>query len=281
MVQILIRCPACKENGFIEVEENAMKNVTRGLLAVNIETNTICEHSFIVYLDKNLKLRDYFMADFKIRIPKVASIEKKKEIKIPGSEIIDLDLIKINMPAILITYIIKSILFKKKVIILSDESFLYTHIINFFNYITQDSFEIDISLISKEEYNQNKKLFKNDMVFEGSKVVNNVDKIVDPKKLKVEKKIVQHFMAESEPSTSLILLKNEFHKTYILSKTIVDFIKSHKGAEKLNAAKILEFLEKTHDIKVDTPYLNYLFEIVNLYFEIEVPTLYDSFLGFI
>ena len=71
-------------------------------------------------------------------------IEKKIETKIPGSEIIDLDLIKINMPAMLITYIIKSILFKKKIIILSEESFLYNHIINFFNYILK----IPLKLIS-------------------------------------------------------------------------------------------------------------------------------------
>ncbi|MFX0073601.1 MAG: hypothetical protein ACFFAO_21190 [Candidatus Hermodarchaeota archaeon] len=281
MVKILIRCPACKKTGFINVGEESFKNVIRGLLAVNIESKTICEHSFIVYLDRNFKLRDYFIADFKINIPEVTPLSDKKEISVPSSEIIDLDLIKLNISAILLTYVVKSILFKKKIILILEDDFLYRHIINFFEYITQDTFEYDLSLISKEEYNNNKKNYKDYMVFEGSRIVNNVNNTIQPKKLKVEKKIVQNFLTESQLSTSLILLKNEFRKTYVLSKTIVDFIDSHTDEEKINATKILENLEKTHNIKVDRLYLNYLIEIVNNYFKIKIPIIYDSFLGFI
>jgi hypothetical protein len=281
MVKILIRCPSCKTKGFINVEETAFKNVTRGLLAVNIESKTVCEHSFIIYLDRNLKLRDYFITDFKINIPEVSSISSKKEIKVPSSEIINLDLIKLNLSAILLTYIIKSILFKKKILLILEEEFLYSHIINFFKYITQDSFEMDLYLISKEDYDNNRKSYKEYMVFEGSRVINNINKIIQSKKLKVEKKIVQNFLAEPELSTALILLKNELNKTYILSKMIVEFINNHKDAEKINAAKILENLEKTHNIKVDTLYLYYLIEVVKNYFEIDVPIIYDSFVGFI
>jgi hypothetical protein len=281
MVKIFIRCPSCKVKDFIEVEDLAFKNVNRGLLAVNIDSNTICEHSFIVYIDRNYKLRDYFIADFKITIPEITPITNKKEIEVPNSEIIDLDLIKLNLSAILLTYIIKSILFKKKIILIIEEQFLHSHIINFFKYITQESFEIDISVICKEDYINDKKTYKDYMVFEGSRIINNVNNTIKPKKLKVEKKIIQNFLAESELSTSLIVLKNEFQKTYTLSKTIVDFINAYNDIEKINATKILENLEDTHHIKADAPYLNYLLEIVKNYFEINIPIIYNSFLGYI
>ena len=119
------------------------------------------------------------------------------------------------------------------------------------------------------------------MIFEGSAIINNIKNTVQSKKLKVEKRIIQNFFTEFDLANSLIQLKNELYKTYTLAETIVDFINNHKDLDKINATKILEDLEKTHNIKVDNPYLFYLIEIVKNYFEIKVPIIYDSFLGFI
>ncbi|MFX1339187.1 MAG: hypothetical protein ACFFDK_11310 [Promethearchaeota archaeon] len=58
MTNILVRCPSCSGNGYIDVAEENLKDVKRGLLAVNIPSDIICTHSFIVYIDKNLVIRD-------------------------------------------------------------------------------------------------------------------------------------------------------------------------------------------------------------------------------
>ena len=279
MPQIQIRCPSCHTNGIIEVDDYALKNVTRGLLAVYVEVNMICEHSFVTYVDKNLIIRDYFIADFKIELPEKVPFEKIEGEEIPETERINLDLIKLNLPAMLITFVIKSIFLKKKTILIFEEEFLYSHILNFFRYITQNLFEIELSIISNEEYKNNSKQYKECMVFEGNEIVRNVKKSINPKKLAVEKQIVHNFFSEVDEDSGLILLRNDMQKAYMLSKAIVKFIQNQKKNEKINMLKISKELENMYQIKFSNKYLDFLIDIVKNYFEIDVPNLSQSFLN--
>ena len=280
MTRIQINCPSCGTNGYIEVSEDALKNVQRGLLAVNIAATTICEHSFIVYLDRNLHVRDYFVADFHIEIPDlpIPASEKLKAAKLPNKDIVDIDLIKLNLPAMLLTYIIKSIFSKQNIILLSEQKFLYNHIHNFFNYITKDTFKTEVEIITPEDYNKNKKQYKDCMIFNGNKIVKNAKKIINTKKLWVEKHIVHRFLTEPELGYSYIILKNEIQKAYELSKAIVENVeKSRSGGEKENILKITGDIEDHYQIKIGSLYLNFLIEIVQSYFDIAVPTVVESF----
>jgi hypothetical protein len=279
MAQIEVRCPLCKRKGMIEVEENALKSISRGLLAVNIEINTICPHSFITYIDRNLKIRDYFIADFQVELPEMALVEKVDEDKSIFEELINLDLIKLNLPATLIANILKSIFYRKSVIIISEDQFINTHIFNFLKYITQNSFKIDINLISMDEYQSNRKNYRKSIVLDGVNIINNVDKILDPKKMKVEKNIVQKFMLESNLSLSLILLKNEVQKIYKLSQEMVQIIKNREEGTKINTLKISKQLETQYNIKISSEYLDFLTNVVKNYFEIDVPSISASFLN--
>jgi len=279
MPQIQVRCPSCHKNGIIEIDDNALKNVTRGLLAIYVDTHTVCEHSFITYVDRNLKIRDYFIADFQFEIPQAVSIEKTKEEKIPESETLNLDLIKLNLPATLITYIIKSIFLKQKILIILEEEFLYSHVINFFKYISQGAFTVDISLISKEDYGQKSKNYKDFMVFDGIDILKNIKKAINPKKLAIEKQIVHNFFTNNDINLSLILLRNDIQKAYTLSKSIAEFINSQKKDEKINILKISKELEVRYDIKLNSMYLNFLIEIVKNYFGLDVPSISQSFLN--
>ena len=278
MAQIQIRCPSCQTNGIIEVDDDALKNVTRGLLAVYVDVNTICKHSFVTYIDKNLIIRDYFIADFQIEIPETFPLEKIEDKEILKSELINLDLIKLNLPALLITYVLKSIFIKKKIVLIFEEEFLYNHILNFFKYITHNTFEIDISIISKEDYNQNSKIYKENLVYDGTEIVKKVKKNINPKKLALEKQIVHNFFSEADVNSSLILLRNNIQKAYILSKAIVEIIKNRKNDEKINILKISKELEEIYQIKLSNQYLDFLIEIVKYYFEIDVPSISQSFL---
>ena len=279
MPQIQIRCPSCHTNGIIEVDESALKNVTRGLLAVYVDVNTICEHSFVTYVDKNLIIRDYFIAAFHIELPEKVPFEEIEEKQSLDSEKINLDLIKLNLPATLITYVIKSIFLKKKIVLIFEEEFLYGHILNFFKYITHNTFEIDISIISEEQFNQNSKKYRDYMVYDGIKIVKNVKKSINPKKLAVEKQIVQNFFSEIDMSLGLILLRNDIQKAYVISKSIVDIIENQKKDEKINILKISKELEDMYQIKLNSKYLDFLIEIVKFYFEIDVPSISQSFLN--
>ncbi|MFX0069974.1 MAG: hypothetical protein ACFFAO_02690 [Candidatus Hermodarchaeota archaeon] len=278
MADVIIRCPSCGNKGKINVSDESIKEIKRGLLAINIASNIVCSHSFIAYIDGNFQVRDYFIADFHVEIPDIAPSKELKDISIPKKDVVDIDLIKLNLPATLITYIIKSILSNQKILLISDNKFLHNHILNFFKYITQDTFEINISMTNEEDYKKNKKLYKDYMVFHDTNIIRNHQNIIVPKKLGVEKEIVSKFVTESELGYSYIILKNEIQKIFELSKAIVDLIKEDEKDDKINILKILNKLEENYEIKISTYYSNFLLKVVKEYFDISVPTISESFL---
>ncbi|MFX0042578.1 MAG: hypothetical protein ACFE8L_06680 [Candidatus Hodarchaeota archaeon] len=282
MAKLEIRCPSCSARGKIEISEDAIKNVTRGVLAVNIAVGMICEHSFIAYVDRNMQIRDYFMADFQIQIPTTSSETVAEDKIVPETESIDFDLIRINIPAILIAQVIRATFYGKKIIVISDLEFLYNHILNFFRYIMQDSFEIDITIISSEDYKTNKKSYKDFLILKDRNIIQDKDKIIDPKKLEIEKTVSEKFLSEYDLMTGLILIRNEIHKAYKYSKTIAELIKNNK--EKVVTSKILvNEIARVHEENIKIPYLKFLIEIVKYYFNVEVPSIdgVTDLLGFL
>jgi hypothetical protein len=282
MAKLEIRCPTCSARGHIDISEEALNNVTKGLLAVNIAVGMVCEHSFVAYVDKNMQIRDYFIADFQIQIPEGSASEKPKDKIIPETESLDIDLIRINIPALLIAHVIRASFFGKKIIILSDQDFLYNHIANFFKFISRDSFVLDISIISGEEYKNNKKIYKDALVLEGIKVVRDPDKIISSRKLELEKSIAEKFLSEYDLMTSLIVIRNEIHKMYEHSKSIAEFIQNSQN-KAITSKMIIDHVAETHDEQLKMPQLNFLLDIVRSYFKVEIPPIdgVSDLLGFL
>jgi len=263
---IQITCPSCKKNGNIEISDEAIKNVSRGLLAINVASNIICDHSFITYVDKNFTIRDYFIADFQIEIPEIAPIEETETKEIISKDTLNLDAIKLNLSANLITHVLKSIFYNKKIAIISDLSFLNDHIHNFFTQLIDGSFDAYISVISENEYKSNKKDYKGHIVLDGKNVVRDDKKIINPKKLKVEKQMVSNFFMEFDPTTSYFGLKNEIRKAFRLSQSIVNFASKFKKDLTIDSELIIDHIEKEFNIKIDKSYLEFLLEIVKINF---------------
>ncbi|MFX0073008.1 MAG: hypothetical protein ACFFAO_18175 [Candidatus Hermodarchaeota archaeon] len=293
MTAILIKCPTCSTKKLLEIGDDIVKDTSRGITAINIGKDLICQHSFIVYIDRNLKVRDYFLTDFQVDIPEIP-INYKIDKKPINKEFIDVDLIKINLNANLLAYVLKSIFSKQKIMIISDQTFLYDHIINFFQYITLDSFEIEISVISEENYKENKKNFKDSMVFEGNQIIRNAEKTIDPKKLNVEKQIINNFLSEYVPENSVLLLKNEIFKAFELAKSVINYMDDYGKERTINFEKLFhttamanfvgeilskekiifkivnDYLAKTYNIKVNKQYLDFILEIVDKYFKVDI-----------
>lgn len=266
MTIIQITCPSCKKKGNIEISDEAIKNVSRGLLAINVASNLICDHSFITYVDKNLTIRDYFIADFQIKIPDIAPTEDTEAKEIISKDTLNLDAIKLNLSANLITHVLKSIFYNEKIAIISDLSFLNDHIHNFFTQLIDGSFDAYISVISEDEYKSNKKDYKEHIVLDGKKIIRDDKKVIKPKKLKVEKQMVSNFFMEFDPTTSYFGLKNEIRKTFRLSQSIVDFASKFKKDLTIDSELIIDHIEKEFNIKIDKSYLEFLLEIVKINF---------------
>ncbi|TFG30633.1 MAG: hypothetical protein EU532_00665 [Promethearchaeota archaeon] len=282
MVQIEIHCPSCSKKGLIEVEENLIFKCERGVSAINVDENLICSHSFVAYIDKNLKVRDCFLTDFKIETPEMELDQIKKVKDTLTQDLIDVYLITININALWLTFILRSCFYKKKILIINNMEALNCHLINFFNFIFQDSFEFDIIFDTMDNYKKDKKKYREFIVIDSNNIINDKNNIMKPKMIKIERIIVQKFLAEQDPKSSLILIRNEIQKLFTLSQEIITFNKSLKENEELTSKKIMDYFEEVINIKVQSYYLDFLFEIINNYFNIKLAmsSKTSNFLGF-
>ncbi|MFX1394577.1 MAG: hypothetical protein ACFFAH_13510 [Promethearchaeota archaeon] len=273
MRSIQIHCPTCKKSFTIEIREDILKDNTRGIFAINIDNSPEkrCSHSFVAYIDKNFTIRDYLITDFKLQLPVMKELEPKKERgKLPDKDLIDVYLLSINLNSLLLTSVITACFHKKKILILWDRDFLETHILNFFNFIFKDTFEVDISLKKRKKYEKNKKLFKDYIIIDNERVINDKSGILKPKTVKIEQIIIQKFLAEYDPKLSLILIKNEIRKAYKLTRELIEYNNSLKETEELTSKRILNYFQTVRGIKMQFEYLNFLKEIAKNYFEVEL-----------
>ena len=269
MRKLEVRCPSCSNRAYIEISEEEVEKAARGVYAVNVSEGIACEHSFVAYIDKNLSVRDTFIADFQIELPELTSPRVKEPEMSPKFESIDVSLIKLNLTAYLIVNIIRAILFRKKVLILTDQPFMIDNIHNFFDYITKNSYEASILVKSEEQYQPES--FKDYIVLKKNQILQDNDDILNPKKIRIERSLVRKFIEEYENIPSIIYLRNRIQESYELSETIAERVKNLKKKEKLSSMMVIEEIANVHNIKIQSSYLDFLYEIVENYFKIKIP----------
>ncbi|TXT61942.1 MAG: hypothetical protein BAJALOKI1v1_1070007 [Promethearchaeota archaeon] len=271
MTEIEIECPTCKSIGNIDVSEKALECVERGLLAVNIAPKIICEHTFVVYIDKNMDVRNYFTADFQLELPETKQDECAPSYVIPDEETIDIDLIKLNLAPLIFSYILKSIFSKQKILLISEKKFLWEHLNNFFSYITQNNFEATITFITTEEFKESKRKWKKEyMIFDETTIINNLHKTIDINKIKIEKQIVNRFLSEQRLSYSYILLRNDLNMAYDVSQKIMSILENLNRKEQIGKKELIDLLKKQFDLKISFDYLEFVLEILEKYFEYNI-----------
>jgi len=246
-----------------------VEKAARGVFAVNVSEGITCEHSFVAYIDKNLTIRDTFIADFQLELPEITSPQVQEPETPPQLEAIDVSLIKLNLTASLIVNIIRAIFLKKKVLILTDQAFMVDQVHNFFDYITKNSFDASILIISEEQYQPEN--FKDYIVLKNNQILQDNEDILNPKKITIERTLVRKFLEEYELIPSVIYLHNGIQKTYELSETIVDRVKNLKKKEKLISIEVIEEIANVHNVKIQLAYLEFLYEIVENYFKVKIP----------
>ncbi|MBD3340128.1 MAG: hypothetical protein GF353_13525 [Candidatus Lokiarchaeota archaeon] len=262
--------------GYIDFDKKLCNQSESGVTAVNVE-KSICEHSFVVYLDNNMEVRDCFITDFLLELPEIEPKRKDTEEKVPGINYIDINLIKINVKALELAYILRACFLKKALLVIKEEDFIVKHLQSFLTYIFQDSFDFEVRIKSSKDYKDNKKKFKNFLIISDDKVLRNKGKILDAKKLKIERNIVQKFYAEYDPQASLIILKNEINKIFELSQEIIEIINNYNGTEKLGKKKLIDLVRKKREIKIPFAYLELLLDILKFYFKFDLSGLSDYY----
>ena len=228
-------------------------------------------------------MRDCFIADFQIELPELGEKEVSEAEEEFITDKIDLTIIKLNFSASLLAYLIKSIFLKKDIAILSDQKFLYSHMNNFIDYITSDfEKEINIKMIPREKFLEDKKAYEDFVILENNSIIQNEELILEASELNVVRTIIQRFLEEFDEKSSIIILKNEVQRAFTLAETLVEYVENFEG-EEIQSKELIDYLEEEQDIKVKIPYLNFLLDIVENYFGVDVPRSSEvsNFLGFL
>jgi len=218
--------------------------------------------------------------DFQILLPEI-QFEGIPESKISDSKVINVDLIKKYLESNLLINIIRSTFFKKKILLLISDNLIYNDLINFFDFIFQDSFEKNISIELKPNFDEKKNNYTDFIVLEKKEIISDKDKILKEKETKVERKIVQKFFEEIEPKHSLIKLKIEIQKAFKLATELSKRISELSTLERdinFDAKKIIEDLTNIYNVKISLSYLKFLVDIIENYFEVKIPVLWKFFI---
>ena len=229
-----------------------------------------------------MTVRDCFITDFKIDTPEYELEHKLIEADIPSLDNIDVYLITVNINALWLTFLLRGVFYKKKLLILNNMETIHNHLSKFFKFIFQNSFELNISLETRDNYNKDKKKYKDYIVIDDNEVLNDKNNIMKPKNINIERTIVQMFLGEQDTKSSLILIRNEIQKVFTLSQEIITLNKSFKENEELTSKKIMDYFKEVKNIKIQPQYLDFLFEIINNYFNVNLAmsSKTSNFLGF-
>ncbi|MFX1383931.1 MAG: hypothetical protein ACFFBP_15955 [Promethearchaeota archaeon] len=277
MKKIQVRCPKCLEMGYIQINDNDVQTNIRGVTGINIMESVICKHAFVVYIDNNYELRDCFSTDFTIKLPELKLSEEIAQDDLIDIDNINLNLITTNIFALTLAYILRAGFYKRRILFLNDNEELNHNFSNFINYCFLDSFDIFIEVKERWEYNREKKKYKHYIIIENERVIKDKEKIMNPKMMKIESIIVQTFLAESDPKTSIIMLKNEIKKAYHLTKDVSKYIKAAENIEDLKPKNLMKYLDMKYTQDVNKYYLKFLIQILINYFNFNLKEKFDFF----
>ncbi|MBY9020259.1 MAG: hypothetical protein KGD67_04305 [Candidatus Lokiarchaeota archaeon] len=269
MKKLEVRCPSCSSRGYIEISEEEVEKAARGVFAVNVSEGIACEHSFVAYIDKNLTIRDTFIADFQLELPEMSIPQKVEKETSSQLESVDVSLIKLNLTASLIINAIRAILFKKRVLIITDQEFMVNQIRIFFNYITENTFKTSILVILENKTQPGN--LQDYVVLKDFHVIQDKDDILNQKKINIEKTLVRKFLEEYELIASIHYLRDGIQESFRFAEFIIEMVKNLKKKEKLVSSNVIEEFKKKLGVKIQQPYLDFLYEIVENYFEVKVP----------
>ena len=278
MAKIELICPQCNKYGKIEVEDtDKLKKNRRGIMAINVEESTICTHSFVAYIDKNLNVRDCFVCDFKIELPEIQPQDITPREKIKDIDEIKLDLILLNIKALELVYILNGVLMKRRVLLINDVEVIHDHLVKMIEFLFQGNFTYNFSILTRLEYKNNKSQYKHHEIIDTTKNLSRKKKELKSKTIKIESSIVEKFLSEQDSYSGLLLFRNEINKAFRMSKTIINILQNYQKEQKLSKKKVVDLLSKRYNIKIQFEYLEFLLDIVENYHEYDLSDLSEYY----
>ncbi len=176
--------------------------------------------------------------------------------------------IKMNIKPETLIYILRSCFRKKRILLLIDEhlNYLRTPIKKFFDFIFEKSFFVNIIILTKKEFQENKDLFENSVILEGIRNIGKNSDEINLNDSKFEHDLIGEFYNDEEKISGLINLRERLEELYALSESIFNYCER----QTLSSRDLINYLEEKFFIKVPKEYLDFLINVVRDYYEKEI-----------
>jgi hypothetical protein len=136
----------------------------------------------------------------------------------------------------------------------------------------QNLFHIDIFSLTRIEFKDGNADYQDHIIFDKNEVIQDREKLIDPKKLGNERSIAKKFLEEHNLATGLIILRNEIQKAFEFSKSLADFIKSSDSSS-LTSKVLISHIKEVFNEKIQLNYLTFLTSIIKFYFKVPLPNI--------
>lgn len=269
--KVLISCPICHKSGNVKVPTDIVKSKRTGLSTITVERR-ICDHTFLIYVDKNFNMRESEKIDY-IQAPSIiAEVDKPKEIVFTTEEIENLST---NFYPLMLSYILKSLFFNQKIAIVLEnkKESLIPIFEKFLEYIFKDTFNIHYYVVSYDTYVSTNKRSKCNIVIQDIDILKDQYNILKDGEFGVERGFIQKLYDGDFKKETIKDLTLDIENAFILSKFVSDLLDEKK---RLNINKIIKNLKSEFSIEIDVRYAEFLVSIVKHYYDKKVKHLYKN-----
>ena len=276
MVLVEIECPFCYKKGMLDIDEYVVRYRGRGITGVTITEDTICEHSFVAYIDPSFIARDSIMVDFSVKLPNIRPKVIKCNLDVEDYADINGYLIVVNLRAKTLVYLFRGIFLKQKIVLINNKKNINSHLLRLLEYCFKSNFDFDLTIFDEKEYKKNKKKYKDHLVLSKDGLINDKSDLFTSKKMKIENMIIQKFLDIQDVISGLIVLKNEILKAHqIAMDAVSNFYKLPKEIQKVYSIfNLTEYINKNaskhFNIRFHKAYLNFIVDIILNYFKLEI-----------
>lgn len=278
MVELEIRCPSCKKLGKIDVQEDRVSNSQRGITTIGVARSIICDHSFVAYIDTNFDIRDCFISDFTVELPELVKDQRGEHLLVPKDDLIDLFLLTINFGAQRLAYIIRAILMGRKVVVINDIENLNKHVQNLLIFGVQDAFQYDTVMISLANYRKERKKYKNHIIIDTNKILNDKGNLLADNRMKIENTIIEKFLREDNDSTALLIFRNEIWKAREITNEVMHILSNYESKNKMSKKALLSKLREKFSVKITFLYLEFILDILKNYEKFDLNALSEHYI---
>lgn len=187
------------------------------------------------------------------------------------------DLIRMNIKKETVVNALQGCFLKKKIVILlrKEINYLEENLLDFFDSILKNSFDIEIVAISQEEYKKSIENYRDYLVLSNGEVIGKYKYGLNDKKTDIENHLIKEFYEDPFLNKGLKRLKHKLQEIYDLSKELCNYYKRNNTISRKEVVKYLEAVYFPKN-RIKKEYLSFLIKVAREYFNVEIKFRQDS-----